>query len=96
MNRVEFNKAARTIAKAYGTTKEKLFERSKKQHIVEPRYLLWYVCDKKGMRNTHIENFTEENGLKVEHSTIIRGISRAEQTISGNERVRNLSEKLIK
>tara|TARA_R110000851_G_scaffold318820_2_gene482872 strand:- start:151 stop:441 length:291 start_codon:yes stop_codon:yes gene_type:complete len=96
MDRVEFNRAAKTIAKAYGTQKSKLFERSKKPHIVEPRHLLWYVCDKNGMRNTYIENFTEENGLKVKHSTIIRGISRAVQVVKTNDLVRKLSEKLIK
>jgi peroxiredoxin len=48
------------------------------------------------MRNTYIENFTEENGLKVKHSTIIRGISRAVQVVKTNDLVRKLSEKLIK
>lgn len=96
MDRIEFNKTADTIAQAYGTNKRKLFERSKKQHIVQPRHLLWYVCGKNGIPNAYIEAFTEENGLKVKHSTIIRGISRAEEIIKSNERVRNLSESLIK
>ena len=77
MDRFEFNQLVKAIAKAYYINAEKLFERSKKQHITQPRHILWYVCHKRGMRNVFIENFTEENGLEVNHSTIIRGISRA-------------------
>ena len=96
MDRVKFNQLADDIANAYGTDRESLFERSKKQFDTQPRHLLWYVCSQKGIRNVFIEAFTSENGLNVKHSTITRGISRAEKIIKNNERVRKLSETLIK
>jgi len=96
MDRIKFNQLADDIANAYGTDRESLFERSKKQFNTQPRHLLWYVCSKRGIPNVFIEAFTSENGLEVEHSTISRGISRAITIIKKNEQARKLSEKLIK
>ena len=96
MDRVKFNSIANSIAKAYGINKSKIFERSKKQVITQPRHLLWHVCNEKGIPNAFIEAFTIENGFMVKNSTVSRGISRAKEIIKADERVRNLSESLIK
>ena len=96
MDRIKFNQLADDIANAYGTDRKRLFERSKRQFDTQPRHLLWYVCSKRGIPNVFIEAFTSENGLEVKHSTISRGISRAVTIIKNNERVRKLSETLIK
>ena len=40
MDRIKFNQLADDIANAYGTDRESLFERSKKQFDTQPRHLL--------------------------------------------------------
>jgi len=94
MDRVKFNSLASDVAKAFGTDKEVLFLRSKQPHIVHPRQVLWLTAKKNGMRLCLIENFTKENGLDVCHSTIIRGIRKAEELVDSDLRVYDLVEEL--
>jgi|DEB0MinimDraft_10_1074344.scaffolds.fasta_scaffold38776_1 chromosomal replication initiation ATPase DnaA len=94
MDRIKFNQLAAAVANAFGTDRQLLFKRSKKPHIVEPRHILWLVANKNDIRICHIENFTEENGLDVCHSTVIRGIAKAEKLAKFDDRVSSLIESL--
>lgn len=94
MDRVKFNSLAASVAKAFGTDVRLLFKRSKKPHIVQPRHVLWLVASRNDIRVCHIENFTEENGLEVCHSTVIRGIARAETLAKFDDRVSSLIDSL--
>ena len=94
MDRVKFNNLAKIIAKAFGTNKQLLFERSKQAHIVQPRHILWLVASKNNIRPCRIEAFTKENGLNVCHSTVTRGIDRAKLLVKTDERVQELVESL--
>ena len=90
MDRVKFNKLAGSVANAFGTNVRTLFKRSKKPHIVQPRQVLWLAASKNDIRICHIENFTKENGLEVCHSTVIRGIERAEKLAKFDERISDI------
>jgi len=51
-----------------------LFVKSKRRDIVDARHLLYFLCSERPMRIRYIQQYMEENGYKVGHSTIIHGI----------------------
>ena len=51
-----------------------LFVKSKRRDIVDARQLLYFLCSERPMRIRYIQQYMEENGYKVGHSTIIHGI----------------------
>ena len=90
MDRIKFNNIARIVSKSFGTTKSKLFEKSKEPHIVQPRHVLWLACMENGISQPSIRGFTEENGLKVHRTTVLRGIESAERLAKYDKRVETL------
>jgi len=48
------------------------------------------ICDKKGIRVSAIRDFTNERGLPIHQSTVIRGIARAKKIADIDRRVYDL------
>jgi chromosomal replication initiation ATPase DnaA len=58
----------------YSISPVDLFVKSKRRDIVDARHLLYFLCSERPMRIRYIQQYMEENGYKVGHSTIIHGI----------------------
>lgn len=96
MSRIKFNQLADDVASAFGTDREMLFKRSKKPRITQPRHLLWLLASRHNIRPCHTVGYTEENGLTVSPSTIIRGIDRAEELIRFDKELNQIVKQLSK
>ena len=90
MDRTIFNDAAYHVASAYGVSESSIFKETKRPSITEPRQVLWMICDKKGIRISAIRDFTNERGLPIHQSTVIRGIARAKKIADIDRRVYDL------
>ena len=90
MNRNIFNDAAEKVASAYGIPERSIFTRSKRPLVTEPRQVLWMICDKTGLRVSAIRDLTNERGLSIHQSTVIRGIARAKRIADVDRRVNDL------
>lgn len=94
MDRIKFNQLADDIASAFGTDREMLFKKSKKPIITQPRHILWLLATRHNIRPCDTVGFTEENGLKVCPSTIIRGVDRAEELIKFDKELNQIVNQL--
>jgi len=70
-----FNKYVDRICKRYNITPEQLFTKTKKTDIVDARHLLYYLCFNRPMKLITIQNYMEENGYSINHSSVVYGIS---------------------
>ena len=94
MDRIKFNQLADDVATAFGTDRSLIFKRSKKPIVTQPRHILWLLADRHSIRPCDSKGFTEENGLVVSSSTIIRGIDRAEQLIKFDKELNQIVKQL--
>jgi chromosomal replication initiation ATPase DnaA len=77
-----FNQYADIVADKFRIKTKKLFTKTKKQEIVDARYLLYYLCFNRPMQIKYIVDYMNEAGYKVYHSTVIYGISTMTKKIS--------------
>ena len=62
---------------------EEMFDKSNKPDSVRARQLLYYLCNKRGMGATEIQNYMEKEGYVVaSHSTILYGIDLIKKLLS--------------
>jgi chromosomal replication initiation ATPase DnaA len=69
-----FNKYVERICKRFSITPEQLFNKTKKANIVDARHLLYYVCLHRPMKVITVQEYMEENGYKINHSSVLYGI----------------------
>ncbi len=69
-----FNRYVQEVNRLFGIESEKLFEKSKKRNVVDARHLLYYLCYNRPMKLRYIQDYMEQNGYKVGHSSILHGI----------------------
>jgi chromosomal replication initiation ATPase DnaA len=67
------------VCDAYSISPDALFVKSKRRDIVDARQLLYFLCSESPMRIRYIQQYMEENGYKVGHSTIIHGIKQVKE-----------------
>ena len=79
-----FNYYAEVIASEMNIETQDIFTRLKRRHLVDSRQVLFYLCSKSQINVSYIQKFMEENGLHMEHSTIIHGINRIDGLLSTN------------
>jgi len=70
-----FKMYADRIQKLFDITEEQLYSKSKKRDLVDARFLLYYLCYIRPMQINYIQKYMTESGYKIEHSSIIHGIS---------------------
>lgn len=80
-----FNSYVDSILKVFRITREQLFNKSKDQNLVDARYMLYYLCSIRPMRILYIQTYMAENGYKVGHSSIIRGIKSLKYRMEGDD-----------
>ena len=67
-----------------GITLEELLEETKERRITEARYMLYYMCQKRGMQNAEIQSYMKTQGFDVTLSTMKRGIEKAKEIIDND------------
>lgn len=70
-----FNKYVDEVTKLFRISKEELFTKNKKRSISEARQVLYYLCYRRPMQITYIEQYMRANGYDIKHPTIIHGIT---------------------
>lgn len=94
MKKAIFDRYANAIAKEFNLTSEEMFSTSRKQHLVEARHMLYYLCRKRPMRLASIQRYLKDRGLEVCHSTIIHGNKKAKELINSDPDYSRLSERM--
>jgi|TARA_E500000305_G_scaffold10743_1_gene7272 chromosomal replication initiation ATPase DnaA len=77
-----FNKYAQTVANIFGITPEDIFTKTKERTCVDARHLLYFVCKNRPMRITYIQQYMNDNGYNINHSSIIHGINQVQEKIN--------------
>jgi len=75
-----FDKYVKKICERFEIGKHELFERwedNRDCFLANARHTLYLLCDRDGMRISEIKRFMKHSGHIVEHSTIIKGIRKA-------------------
>jgi len=80
-----FNQYVERVIDLFGITKEELFSKSKKREMVDARHLIYYLCSKRPIQITYIQRYMNQNGYKIQHSSIIHGIASVEQKIKDDK-----------
>jgi chromosomal replication initiation ATPase DnaA len=81
MKQTIFNKYATKVSEAYEISTEQLFTKSKRRDIVDARQLLYFVCADRPMRVRYIQQYMENKGYDVGHSSIIHGIGQVKERL---------------
>lgn len=91
MNRHIFNDVLAQVSSAYGISEKAVFKRSKRPSVTEPRQVLWMIGYDKGLRISELRDFTNDEGLQIHQSTVIRGIERARKIADVDRRINDLA-----
>jgi len=81
MKQTIFNEYATKVSEAYEISTEQLFTKSKRRDIVDARQLLYFVCADRPMRIRYIQQYMENKGYEVGHSSIIHGIAQVKERL---------------
>ena len=92
MNLDTFNQYATEVSRTLGCDTEDIFTRTKKRHLVDARQILFYIANQNDMSIVYIQKFMKENGMYMEHSTIIHGINRITDMIPRNKQMKRSVE----
>jgi len=76
-----FNQYVERITNLFHISKEDLFTKSKKRHLVDARQLLYYLCHRRQIQQIYIHTYMMNNGYKIEHSSVTHGIRMVEKRI---------------
>lgn len=80
-----FNQYTQKVMSTFGLSKEELFRKTKKRHIVDARQMLWYVCNRRPMRVIQIREYMSNNGYSTAHSVILHGINVMSEKIEDDQ-----------
>ena len=89
-----FKKYVQEVARVFGIPELHLFEKSKERDRVDARHLLYYLCKRRPMRITYIQNFMESRGYNINHSSIIHGINQVEEKMEEDKDYLNIIERI--
>tara|TARA_R100001463_G_C3420847_1_gene210244 strand:- start:298 stop:591 length:294 start_codon:yes stop_codon:yes gene_type:complete len=76
-----FNDYVRGVAILYNIEEEQIFEKTKERGIVDARHLLYYLCYYRPMKLKYIQDYMEQRGYSIGHSSIIHGIQSVQKAI---------------
>ena len=89
-----FKKYVQEVARVFEIPELHLFEKSKERDKVDARHLLYYLCKRRPMRITYIQNFMESRGYNINHSSIIHGINQVEEKVEEDKDYLNIIERI--
>lgn len=76
-----FDRYVELVCKRFSITKEELFSKTNKREIVDARQLLFFLCYNRPMSMSYIQKFMLKGGLKIAHTSIIKGIRNIEDKL---------------
>mgnify|MGYP003624290611 FL=1 len=79
-----FDAYADAIAEKFHLTLGEMFSKTRKREIVEARQMLYFLARERPIRLSYIKRFMEENGLPVDHSTIMHGYKKAKNYVDSD------------
>jgi len=79
-----FDAYADAIAEKFHLTLGEMYTKTRKREVVEARQMLYFLAKERPMRISYIKRFMEENGLPVEHSTIMHGYNKAKAYVDSD------------
>lgn len=70
-----FNQYADRVSNLFSIDQGEIFKKNKRRDIVDARHLLYYLCYKRPMSIRYIQNYMQQRGYVISHSSIIYGIN---------------------
>lgn len=80
-----FNQYVDRVCELFNIKKTDIFSKSKKRNLVDARHLIYYLCFKRPMQITYIQQFMGNNGYNIEHSSVIHGVAAVDKKISDDK-----------
>lgn len=81
----KFEQTIESVSKVLQISQEKIYSRSREQHIVDARHIIFYILKKRhGMPLVYIKKFMKDHGHLVHHTTIRYGIEKVNALIDIN------------
>lgn len=69
-----FNQYVERVCDLFGIERLSLFTKLKKRELSDARFLLYYLCARRGIKPCYIEKYMKDNGYDITHSTILHGV----------------------
>ena len=76
-----FDRYTDLVCKRFDISREMLFSKTNKRDIVDARQLLFFLCYNRPMSMAYIQKFMLGAGLKIAHTSIIKGIRNVEDKL---------------
>jgi len=96
MKKEIFDKYVDEVTRLFGISKEQFFTKNKKRDISEARQVVYYLCYRRPMQITYIEQHMRSNGYDVRHPTIIHGIKVMTDRVDADKDYYKLIERIEK
>ena len=71
-----------------------LLNKTKERRITEARYMLYYLCNQRGMSNSDIQSYMNTQGFEVPLNNIQYGIERMNDIITNDSDYKHIVRKL--
>ena len=81
MKKEIFDKYASLVADQFYIKLEDMYSKSRVHPRPEARQMLYYLAYERPIKISSIRRFMEENGLPVQHNTIMRGYAKAKKSV---------------
>jgi len=95
MKKALFNQFASMVAASYMLGNKKvLFQRTKRQDIVDARQMVWYLCIQRGLSLADIIRMMADSGLPLKHPAVINGIRKVEGRVNSDLDYKDFVEKI--
>jgi|APGre2960657373_1045057.scaffolds.fasta_scaffold94031_2 chromosomal replication initiation ATPase DnaA len=95
MKKILFNQFVKQVAKTFGMkTPEVMFERTKRQDIVDARQLLFFLCMERDISLADIIRLMEEKGLPLKHPAVKGGINKIKEKVDTDPDYRFLVDRI--
>ena len=95
MKKQIFDDYATAVAEKFHLTLDEMFTSGRKQHIVDARQILYYVCMERPIRIANIKRFLKTYDFDVTHPTILHGYEKAKKMIKEDEDVSELINEIL-
>jgi len=90
-----FNQTLDKVSDLFGLSTDEVLSKTKKREVVDARQLLYYLCnEKRSMQLTYIQNYMQQRGYNVGHSSIHHGIAQVKDKMELDKDYRQVVERL--
>jgi len=77
-----------------GISLEELLDETKERRITEARYILYFLCQQRGMQIAEIQSYMKAQGFDVALSTMTRGVEKAKEIVDNDPDYKYIVRKL--